>query len=80
MIKEQDFEKYSALSIAIYKCCHVRTGLSAIVAWYGFNTRQRNKFNKCEQLLNEVVSIMNNERDKILKGIPGTISEQENKT
>lgn len=75
MIKEQDFEKYSELSIAIHKCCQARTGLLVIAGFYDFNTRQRNKFNKCEQLLNEVVSTINNERDKILKGIPGTISE-----
>lgn len=75
MTKERDFEKYSELSIAMYKCCHARTGLSAITSLYDFNTRQRNKFNKCEQLLNEVVSTINNERDKILKQMPGTISE-----
>lgn len=75
MIKERDFEKYSELSIAMYKCCHARTGLSAITVLYDFNTRQLNKFNKCKQLLDEVVSTISNERQKILEEILGTISE-----
>lgn len=75
MIKEQDFNKYAELSLAINRCCRAKMGLSAIMSLYDFGTRKQNKFDKCRQLLEDVVNVLDNEREEILKEIPGTISE-----